>query len=753
MSRTQANPDIYPYEPDDTLLVQFCTKRMREITTLIGEELEPSIFLGSSNDVCDTSIIGIGYSVQPPAVSAVRFTKRHNTMFGLARGGTASYGGIYEWNATPINTHACSTTSYSYDTQRKTYNSQRWTDKEQVWSSTNYAYYPVTKLFKGGAVAYFNIVAYKELPENGFATYNDMVNWLNSSSNYFNGTLSGYQAVRTTYPNIYSIELRVFCGATLGQSRNVETWLFYPQDMKATGDLLSIWNGSGFTEGYLEDDPLYGQGMTYGCTPQNARVYNYLPTPYLFRGFFNRTITTQNVIGNVNTSWTVRFGISEYNKIEYVTINGQEHGAMILFTSFDPDNLISLVTDLGLAVTDQNSNVAQNGNIDTNEHIWAPTYDNNGNIDGNSNQQTDKEEYTEAGQRGEPLMPNFDPYDTGGDGGDEPIPDEDPSEDQKTPEVDLPEVTLNSYGVFHRTYVMNKSQCQKLSNYLWNPDPTTFLDIIEDLKLVGDNVMNSIVSMVMFPFEIPNGGEAFPIRIGRRTTTVFGRTLDATNLVFEMGTCYCYPTFRNFLDYEPYTKGWLYIPFCGLFEIPLQQFMNKLIDIKLAVDLLTGAGLAIVYADGIPIIYKNCKIGMQIPVTGADSTYSIRNYIEAANNVLGGTSALTTGDVFGTVKGFANAGINALSAPNAPISSAGSSSPQCGMLAPNLCYFIIERPRSLMSKVPQYGSLIGYACYKSGNIGTFHGFSVFDNVKLSISHCTESERNEIIALLKSGVYL
>ena len=752
MNREGANPDIYPYTPDDTLLVQFCTKRMSEITSLVGEELEPSIFLGSNSDVCNTSIVGIGYSVNPQAVSAVRFDKRYNSMFGLARGGTTSYYGTYEWNGSPINTHACSSSSYSYNTQRKTYNSQRWTDKETIWNTSAYAYYPVTKLFKGGAVAYFQITAYKELPQAGFNTYNDFLNWLNSSSNYFIGTLAGYQAVKETYPHIFSIEMRVFCGATLGQTRNVETWLFYPQNMKAVGNLLSIWNGSGFTEGYLEGDPLYGQGMEYGCTPQNARVYNYVTTPYLFRGFFNRTVTTQGVIGNVNTSWTVRFGISEYNIIEYVNIGGQEHGAMILFTSFDPDNLISLVTNLGLAVTDQNASVAQNGNIDTNDNIWTPTYDNNGNIDGNSNEQADKEEYTNAGQMGDPIQPNFDPYSGEGDD-DEPIPDEDPSEDQKTPEVDLPLVTLNSYGVFHRTYVMNKSQCQNLSNYLWNPDPTTFLEIIEDLKLVGDNVMNSIVSMVMFPFEIPNGGEAFPIRIGRRTTTVFGRTLDTTNLVFEMGTCYCYPTFRNFLDYEPYTKAWLYIPFCGLFAIPLQQFMNKYIDVKLAVDLLTGAGLAIVYADGIPIVYKNCKIGMQIPVTGADSTYSIRNYIEAAEGALSGTSSLINGDVFGTVKGFANAGINALSAPNAPISSNGSSSPQCGMLAPNLCYFIIERPKSLLANVPDYGKLIGYACYKSGNIGTFRGFSIFDNVKLSISHCTDSERNEIISLLRSGVYL
>lgn len=752
MNREGANPDIYPYTADDTLLVQFCTKRMSEITTLIGEELEPSIFLGSNKDVCNTSIVGIGYSVNPTAVSAVEFNKRYNSMFGLARGANTSYYGTYEWNGTPINTHACSSSSFGYNTQRKNYNAQRWTDKETVWNTTAYAYYPVTKLFKGGAVAYFNILAYKELPENGFNTYNDMVNWLNSSSNYFNGTLAGYKAVRETYPHIFSIEMRVFCGATLGQTRNVETWLFYPQNMKAVGNLMSIWNGSGFTEGYLEGDPLYGQGMEYGCTPQNARVYNYLTTPYLFRGFFNRNVTTQGVIGNVNTSWTVRFGISEYNTIEYVNIGGQEHGAMILFTSYDPDNLISLVTGLGLAVTDQNAQVAQNGNIDTHDHIWTPTYDNEGNIDGNSNRQEDKEEYTNAGQMGEPIQPNFDPYAEEGDE-DEPIPDEDPSEDQKTTDVPLPDVTLTSYGVFNRTFVLTKHQAQNLSNYLWNGDATTFESIIQDLRLVGDNCMNSIITMIMFPFEIPHGEDLELIRIGRRTTTVYGKVLDTANLVFDMGTCYCMPEHRNFLDYEPFTKAWLYIPFCGIFSIPLQQFMNKEISIKLAVDLLTGAGMAIVYSAGIPVIYKNCKIGMQIPVTGENSTYTVRNYVQAAESFIGAAGSFAAENYAGVAINAINAGMSFISAQGAPIESRGSSSPQCGLLAPNKCYFVIERPRSKISNVPNYGSLIGYACYKSGVIGTFKGFSKFHNVKLDFTNANEFEKKEIIRLLQEGVYL
>lgn len=751
---SRANPDVYPYVNDDNLLVQFCSKRMREITTLIGEELEPSIFLGSvryiSHMCVSTMFVGIGYSVNPPKVTAFETELRDNTVFGLARA-AAAVSGNFEWNGSPINTHSNKSSSYNFNFMRKQFNSQRWTDKEDVWNTTGYQYYPCTKLLKGGAVAYFQIVAYKELPSDGFNTYNDFFNWVSSSSNYVVNTLEQYQNNKETYPNIFSIEMRIFCGATLGQTRNVETWLFYPQQMKATGETLSMWNGSGFSQEYQEGDPLEGQMMEYGVTPQGARVYNYLPTPYIFRGFFNRAITTTSIVNNTNTSWTIRFGLRGYD-LQYVTIGGEANAAFIVFSNYDPDDLLDLATDLGFAVTDQNAYVAQNGNINTHEHIWTPTYNSDGDTDGKTNSQTEKEKYTQGGQNGEPIQPNFDPY-SGGDE-EESYPDDNPSEDQKTDVIDLPTTTLNSYGVFNRSYVMNKNNAQALSDYLWNADGTTFDTILTDLQLVGDNRMNSIISMIMFPFEIPHDDGLHQVRVGRHNCIgVIGRYLDTTNMVFDMGSCMCYAKYQNFLDYEPYTQSWLYIPFCGLFKVPSQQFMNKYIHVKLAVDVLTGAGQAVIYADGIPILYRNCKIGMQIPVTGADSTYTIKNYLEAIENGFGAVSAAASGNAFGAIKGLAGEAVAMISSQNAPVESVGSASPQCGILMPNKAYFIVERPRSLIKNVPDYGKLIGFACYKSGVINEFRGFSKFENVKLDFTNANDYEKAEIRRLLREGVYL
>lgn len=758
MAKQGANPDIYNYTPDDNLLVQFSGSRLRELTTQIGEELEPSIWLGETKNIkcVSTTVTGIGVTYDNTdskmVIDSLENDFRTNTLFGLCRAYTAPAVSttVYPVNWYTISIYPDNSLIWDFGSSRVSANACRWTDKESA-PYAPYAFYPMTKLFKGGAVAYFEIVAYKAIPTT-FNTYNDFISWLNNSSNRWEGTPEGYEAVKETYPNVYDIALYFKCGAQGGQSRSVTACLFYPQNTKCVEQQLSMWDGSEFTTAYDSRDRYAGRNMSYGVVPQGARVINYYSMPYIFRGCFTAKFSSAASFTDIphGAAWAYFMGLEGYRY--WIDISTTDCDAKISFTSFPVSELVDLITGLGFAATDSGSSTATNGNIDTNVHIWTPTYNEDGDINGKTNVQEEKEEYTTDGENGGFIQPNFDPYEEEEEE-EEVYPDEDPSEDQRTPEIDLPEVTLSSYGVFNRTYVMTKLQCQHLSDYLWNSDPTLFEDIIQDLRLVGDNVMNSIISVVMFPFEIPNDEELNPIRIGRRTTPVLARALLNNNLIFNMGNCYCYAKYKNFLDYDPFTKAWLYIPFCGLFSIPIQQFMNKYIEIKIAVDLLTGAGMAIVYADGIPVIYKNAKIGMQIPVTGADSTYTMRNYLTAAQSFLGAAGNFAGGNYLGVASNVITAGISIISANNAPIQSEGANSPQCGMLAPNKCYFIIERPRSRLSKVPDYGSLIGFACYQSGLIGSFSGFSKFDNVKLNISNATDFEKSEIIRLLKTGVYL
>ena len=758
-----ANSEFYPYTDDESLGYQLSTSTLYQLNAQYGNKLEPSIFLGSS-DALRTKMLGMGWHKEDANTLKYEHTEAVTfpaSRFGLCDAasnfGVSGYRTNYD-NYFPIR--PSSTTDEPWGSYRKGYNNKRWATGKETVDSGYYGYHPVVKMKKGCCVGFLNIKAWKEVPLE-FASLADLNTW---KGQVFNGTYEQYLLQKDTYPNIHEITLTFKATSTIGGKNRTKTlYLFFEAKAPMTdgecggaydgGFSYYIPNGMAHAGAYDEGDP----------TPRGSEHICYPAVSAIFKGGISATniapptaLALQDVENFGN--WYVQQGVGNVRIAQSQYLNdGGTYPLTFVFFDGNIEELFKDFTNLGFAMTTQGNNKAQTGDIKTDPTIYVPTYDNNGNITGNSNSDEDGEAYVEGGENGEDTQPNFDPYAGGGGGeadeGDEPTP-EDPSEEQKTDNITLPSVALTSYGVFNKTYVMSKQNLQALSDYLWNGDPTTWDTIIEDLKLVGDNRMNSIINVIMFPFEIPNDDGVHRIRIGRHNTDVSAAYLDASqNIIFEMGRCFCTPKHGNFLDYEPYTKLWLYIPFVGVFSVPTQQFMKKWIRVKLAVDVLTGSGEAVVFADNIPVLYKNCKIGMQIPVTGSDSGYVIRNYLEAIKGGANAISGFASNNVMGMLGGAFQAATSALAAQGAPIQSEGSASPQCGMLMPNKCYFIIEYPKTIMSQNPDYGHLIGYACRKTGQIGEFLGFSKFENVTLNISHCTDAERNEIISLLKAGVYV
>ena len=53
--------------------------------------------------------------------------------------------------------------------------------------------------------------------------------------------------------------------------------------------------------------------------------------------------------------------------------------------------------------------------------------------------------------------------------------------------------------------------------------------------------------------------------------------------------------------------------------------------------------------------------------------------------------------------------------------------------------------------VDMYGRTVGYACLKTGTVGSFSGYTQFADVKFIGSTMTDSERNIARSLLGSGI--
>lgn len=332
-------------------------------------------------------------------------------------------------------------------------------------------------------------------------------------------------------------------------------------------------------------------------------------------------------------------------------------------------------------------------------------------------------------------------------------------------ETPLPEPTLSVVGAFNRSYAISYLNVKSLADWLWNADEDIFDEIVKGLGLHGENPIDGIISVRLYPFPVNSlvtVGSSEIIKVGRNASPITGFPITYNSkAIVDLGKCYFYPHFKNFLDYKPYTEARLYIPYIGIIPVDTIEFMGHEISVKMIVDIVTGACCAMVYRDGIICTYASGIIGVDIPFSGTDSAnFASRMLSSTVGNMASGlmsaggagkSAASKFNAVAGEVEGFAKATLANYTVAT-EYKAGGASTPNCGNWQPQYCYFIIDRPIDIAP--PNYGHFAGFACAETGKLNSFHGFTICSNVDTSgFAQATEGERDELKQLLESGVFL
>lgn len=322
-----------------------------------------------------------------------------------------------------------------------------------------------------------------------------------------------------------------------------------------------------------------------------------------------------------------------------------------------------------------------------------------------------------------------------------------------TDRIDLNKPTLSNVNVFNRSFAVTSNNVRQLADFLWNADETKFDEIVKGLALMGENPMNGIIDLRLFPFNVAlknSATNAEPIIIGRTNTGVNGIKLtENVNSLIDLGECTFFEKFKNFLDFEPYTTAQLYIPYIGVVPVSTAEFMGHKISAKMIVDYTTGAGTAIIYKDDIPFIYRNGVIGISIPMTGTDSASYANTVVgNVVSGAVGGISSIASGNIGGVVSGAEK--IYSGFATGTNYQTASASSPSVATWQPQKCYFIIDRP--ILNVPENYGRTVGYACEEAGKLSDFKGYTVISNPEISFK-CTETEKQMLTQLLTSGIFV
>ena len=304
-------------------------------------------------------------------------------------------------------------------------------------------------------------------------------------------------------------------------------------------------------------------------------------------------------------------------------------------------------------------------------------------------------------------------------------------------------------GDFLRVYKLTATDLSALQAKLIS---NGFLDNL--IAKLRTDAMDYIVGLNAIPISASNVA-ASTIKIANLDTEIAASYLSWYIEDIDFGEIALTEYFQTFMDYSPYTKLSVYIPYCGIVPLNVDNFMNDKISMKCRVDMLTGQFVVFVSnSTGIvTTVSGNCAY--QLPIRANDYNRLVTSGLGLLGGIVGTAGALATGNIplavgagIGTVGGLV-ATSQAMTKPD--VTSKGSLGGNYGLLGNRTPYLIIQRPT--ISVPSDYGKTIGYMSRITAKLGDLTGFTVVEEIHLEHISATDDEKKLIENALKSGVIL
>ena len=315
----------------------------------------------------------------------------------------------------------------------------------------------------------------------------------------------------------------------------------------------------------------------------------------------------------------------------------------------------------------------------------------------------------------------------------------------------LPTLSAVSAG-FVTMYTPTLTQLNNLASFLWTDnvfDPDNFKKLFTD-------PMECIIGLTIVPVN-PSTSGSQSIKVGYVDTGVSASRLSSQYAEVNCGTLQADEFWGSALDYSPFTKIHIYLPYVGMREINADDIMGKSVGVVYHIDLLSGACTAFVTAGGSVLYQFNGQCSINIPMAASNFTEMIHSAISAIGAVAmtasgaGAASSAVDAAAVGTAAQMGASAANSAISSKPTFSHSGQMGGSGGMLAVQTPYIIIERPRQCVAadvnKFKGFPSNINYKLYD------LTGYTVVESIHLDGFDCTDNEANEILSLLKGGVIL
>ena len=323
----------------------------------------------------------------------------------------------------------------------------------------------------------------------------------------------------------------------------------------------------------------------------------------------------------------------------------------------------------------------------------------------------------------------------------DPNPSPDPSPLPVVP--DMPE-TVESNAMF-TVYKPSMAQVNAFGGWLWSSS------IVEAIKRIWQNPLDGIISFMKVYVDAPTSGSD-TIKVGILDSEVSSPVVSGQFVTVECGSLNVREKFYNATDYSPFVGMHLYLPFIGIVELDIDEFMSGEIKVTYHVDVYTGTCLAEIKSRRSPdmpewtIVYTfSGNASQQLPLTSAEFSGALSSLV----GIVGGGLAIASGGGLGLLAG-ASGIAHAVSHEMVHLAHSGSLSANAGIMGARKPFLILTRRRSYDAN--GYNELYGYPSNKTVYLSNCSGYVKVKDIRLE-TVATDSERIEIESLLKAGVII
>lgn len=343
------------------------------------------------------------------------------------------------------------------------------------------------------------------------------------------------------------------------------------------------------------------------------------------------------------------------------------------------------------------------------------------------------------------------------------------SEDEIPPS--LPSLSASNAG-FVTLWNPTISEVGNLADYLWGP---TFS--VASWQKLWNDPMECLLSLGIVPVA-PTTGTRANIYFGNADTGIESAPITTQFVTADMGTMHIDGQSASYMDYAPYAKASIYLPYCGTYALDVDEIMDADLALEYHIDIYTGACVAYLTinnrtnSDGSVVhnvMYQftgNCLAS--IPVTSGDHSQLLQSLLFMGASIAATVATSGAASAGGAIEGLAAEGDVVASSGVLGAATAGSAINTVMSMKPNVMHsgnlsstagllgsqkpFVTFTWSNLCRPDDEY-QLVGMPIQKSGTLSDFEGFTIVSACHMDNILCTDAERSMIEQALGRGVII